>query len=144
MYVSKLFPSQTLGLLVSAQVRNPSQIWYKSIFTSALASHTLRIPQFSRTLPFQRTSLPLLSCRQYQVPANMATSRKIVLTPEDHGVFYSKGLTVKSAAKASEVLQENHDKFHITYNADGFHSEYQFGERCPRFLCFLPLILTFA
>ena len=121
--VLKLFPFANIEVSCVSPSPNPGQIWCKSIF-------------------LQRTFLPLLSFKHYQVPANMATSRKIVLAPEDHGVFYFKSLTMDSAVKASEVLQGNHDKFHITYNADGFHSEYQFGERCPRFLLFLSHILA--
>ena len=57
----------------------------------------------------------------------MATSSKIVLTPAITGEFSVRGLTEGSAAKASEVLQENHEKHHIFYNKDGFHSRFDFG-----------------
>ena len=52
----------------------------------------------------------------------MATSSRVVLTPAITGEFSVKGLSEASAAKASEVLQENHEKHHIFFNKDGFHS----------------------
>ena len=110
--------TSTLGRLTQVPISN--QIGGRAIFVRALLASS----QISCNLPIQRICLaPPLSCRQYHNRATMATSRKIVLSPEDHGVFHWKGITKESAAKASEVLQENHDKHHITFNAGGFHSE---------------------
>ncbi|KAI9763559.1 MAG: hypothetical protein M1840_000421 [Geoglossum simile] len=52
----------------------------------------------------------------------MATATKIHLTPSEAGMFHVPGITAESAAKASEVLQENHEKNHIFYNDEGFHN----------------------
>ncbi|KAH0541231.1 hypothetical protein FGG08_004287 [Glutinoglossum americanum] len=52
----------------------------------------------------------------------MATTTKIHLTPSGAGIFHAPGITAESAAKASEVLQENHEKFHLFFNDEGFHN----------------------
>ena len=52
----------------------------------------------------------------------MATAFSIVLSPEETGVFGVQGLTKESAQKASEVLQENHDKHHIYFHGGVFHN----------------------
>ena len=52
----------------------------------------------------------------------MATASKIVLSPKDTGVFSVQGLTKESARKASEVLQENHDRYHIYFKEGVFHN----------------------
>jgi hypothetical protein len=40
---------------------------------------------------------------------NMATPRKVHLTVDDTGIVSFKPQTAEAAAKASELLQENHD-----------------------------------
>ena len=55
---------------------------------------------------------------------DMATASKIQLSLEVCGEFHVPGISQESAAKASEVLQENHDFHHIFRNAAGFHSTY--------------------
>ena len=52
----------------------------------------------------------------------MATAFKIILSPKESGVFSLQGLTKESAQKASEVLQENHDKYHIYFKKGVFHN----------------------
>ena len=54
----------------------------------------------------------------------MATPSKIQLLLSDCGIFHTSGITKESAAKASEVLQENHNHHHVFFNQDGFHSTY--------------------
>ena len=54
----------------------------------------------------------------------MATASKIQLSLDVCGEFHVPGISQESAAKASEVLQENHDFHHIFRNAAGFHSMY--------------------
>ena len=56
----------------------------------------------------------------------MATGSKVQLSLDACGVFHVPGITKESAAKASELLQENHDRHHIFFNADGFHSTSSF------------------
>lgn len=53
----------------------------------------------------------------------MATASRIHLSIKDVGVFHVKDITEESATKGSEVLQENHEKHHIFFNQEGFHSK---------------------
>jgi Questin oxidase-like len=52
----------------------------------------------------------------------MATASHIKLSPNDTGVFRGPVINAESAKTATEVLQENHDKYHIFFNSDGFHN----------------------
>jgi len=53
----------------------------------------------------------------------MATSSKVKLSIAEHPLaFFLPGITVESANKASELLQENHEKHHIFFNKSGFHN----------------------
>jgi hypothetical protein len=52
---------------------------------------------------------------------NMATGSKIHLEAAQQPQFYVKGLREDSAKKASELLQENHEKHDIFFNQGGFH-----------------------
>jgi hypothetical protein len=51
----------------------------------------------------------------------MATSSHIELSPQFRPENGVAKLTDDAAKKASELLQENHEKFHIFFNTDGFH-----------------------
>lgn len=53
----------------------------------------------------------------------MATAYRIHLSTKDVGAFHVEGITEGSAAKSSEVLQENHENHHVFFNQQGFHSE---------------------
>lgn len=52
----------------------------------------------------------------------MATASKIQLSLDVCGEFHVPNIKQESAAKASEVLQENHELHHIFRNAAGFHN----------------------
>ncbi|KAF7542850.1 hypothetical protein G7Z17_g11224 [Cylindrodendrum hubeiense] len=52
----------------------------------------------------------------------MATAKRIRLTLSDIGVFHVDGISQESAVKASELLQLNHDQFHIYFNKIGLHN----------------------
>lgn len=52
----------------------------------------------------------------------MATSSRVQLSLEDCGVYHVPGISAKSAARGSDLLQENHDHYHIFFNQSGFHS----------------------
>ncbi|CZR69439.1 related to HypA-like protein [Phialocephala subalpina] len=52
----------------------------------------------------------------------MATGRRISLSSSDKGVFHLGGISSESATKASELLQTNHDKYHIYFNEIGLHN----------------------
>ncbi|KAF2090701.1 hypothetical protein K490DRAFT_62024 [Saccharata proteae CBS 121410] len=51
----------------------------------------------------------------------MATARTVKLSPSDPPEVYYR-LGEDSAARASVLLQENHDKHHIFFNSAGFHN----------------------
>jgi hypothetical protein len=53
----------------------------------------------------------------------MASASKVELSTADAGVFHVAGISSDSAKKGSEVLQENHDKWHCFFRESGFHSE---------------------
>lgn len=54
----------------------------------------------------------------------MATASKVQLSLDACGVFHVPGVTKEAVAKASEVLQENHEIHHIFFNKEGFHSRW--------------------
>lgn len=49
------------------------------------------------------------------------SASQIKLSVDDAGVFHSPSVNSEYAVRASEYLQENHDKNHIFYES-GFHS----------------------
>jgi hypothetical protein len=51
----------------------------------------------------------------------MATPSTVHLDVLHHPTFYLPGINEASAKKASELLQENHEKHHIFFNKAGFH-----------------------
>jgi hypothetical protein len=54
----------------------------------------------------------------------MATATTVQLSPPEGDLpqYYRKGISQDQAKKVSDVLQENHEKHHIFYNAEGFHN----------------------
>lgn len=52
----------------------------------------------------------------------MATASHLELTTNDTGVFRGPVINAESAKTASQILQENHDKYHIFFKSDGFHN----------------------
>ncbi|OBT59343.1 hypothetical protein VE04_00264 [Pseudogymnoascus sp. 24MN13] len=52
----------------------------------------------------------------------MATSRKVQLSPEVSGVFSLAKPSEESAQMASRLLQENHEKYNLFFNEEGFHN----------------------
>lgn len=55
--------------------------------------------------------------------SDMSTSQ-VKLSLENPGVFQLPSVNGEAAAKASEILQENHDSHHIFFNQSGFHSTF--------------------
>lgn len=49
----------------------------------------------------------------------MATSSKIRLEASQQLEFYFKGFSSDTADTASELLQENHEKYHVFFNRSG-------------------------
>jgi hypothetical protein len=52
----------------------------------------------------------------------MATATRVELTPSTTGVYHVPEIKDDSAKTASDLLQKNHESFHIFFNADGFHN----------------------
>ncbi len=52
----------------------------------------------------------------------MATASTVQLQSLEKPQFYRKGISEASTTKANELLQENHERHHIFFNADGFHN----------------------
>ena len=52
----------------------------------------------------------------------MATPSKVHLSLATRGEYHRPGITEESAAKASQILQENHENYHIFFNQDQFHN----------------------
>ncbi|KAL4754496.1 hypothetical protein BDW72DRAFT_213913 [Aspergillus terricola var. indicus] len=55
-------------------------------------------------------------------PANMATARKVLLSPQSDTGVWSTGIAEPAAKTASAVLQENLEKHHVYFNDMGFHN----------------------
>lgn len=55
--------------------------------------------------------------------SNMATAKKIHISPTSDTGVWSTGVTEDSARAASEVLQEDLEKHHVFFNNMGFHSK---------------------
>jgi hypothetical protein len=51
----------------------------------------------------------------------MATANTIKLEPGQKAVFRREGITGEMVVKASELLQENHERHHVFFNRSGFH-----------------------
>ena len=52
----------------------------------------------------------------------MATASHVELTPSTAGVYHAPDISSQSAKVASDLLQENHDSYHIFFNQSGFHN----------------------
>ncbi|KAM0701477.1 hypothetical protein Q7P35_011839 [Cladosporium inversicolor] len=53
----------------------------------------------------------------------MATASRVLLSTHEQPAFSLPGLDAPEKAKtASELLQENHDRFYMFFNNDGFHN----------------------
>lgn len=51
----------------------------------------------------------------------MATSSDVHLEASQQPQFFVKGITPESAKKTSELLQQNHEKWHVFFNKQGLH-----------------------
>jgi Questin oxidase-like len=74
----------------------------------------------SRTIPF--TFATKNSQLKIQLIRKMATASHLELSENDTGVFRGPRINSESARTASQLLQENHDKYHIFFNHDSFHN----------------------
>ncbi|KAH8591440.1 hypothetical protein B0O99DRAFT_632065 [Bisporella sp. PMI_857] len=91
-------------------------------------SRSSRNEKLSHLRPlFQRKSLATVSSFQKwrDTPAEstrMATPTKIHLDVKDIGIFKVKPQSTETAAKTSELLQDNHTNHHVLFNNSGFHN----------------------
>ena len=93
---------------------------------------------YSRLPPRSYSRKAASSPNHTKNPCAMATASRIRLSSNTPGVFHVPNIAEVSAAKASEVLQENHDNHHIFFNQSGFHSRFRPLRRisCPGLLKF--------
>lgn len=49
----------------------------------------------------------------FRTTRTMATASKVQLSANEHPVFYLPGISEDTVKKTSELLQENHDNYHI-------------------------------
>ncbi|EXJ93831.1 hypothetical protein A1O1_02224 [Capronia coronata CBS 617.96] len=52
----------------------------------------------------------------------MATAVHVELNPATAGVYHVPDITTESSKIGSQLLQENHDKYHMYFNRGGFHN----------------------
>ncbi|KAI1615430.1 hypothetical protein EDD36DRAFT_451342 [Exophiala viscosa] len=52
----------------------------------------------------------------------MATAAHIELDPAQAGVYHLPDITLESSKIGSQLLQENHDRYHMYFNRGGFHN----------------------
>lgn len=63
------------------------------------------------------------SARQATMASASASASILALNPQQHtGVFSTPPLNSGVAAKATELLQLNHQQWHMYFNQSGFHS----------------------
>lgn len=68
------------------------------------------------------TTTANITAQPFDISSNMATTKKIQLSPQTDIGVWSTGVTEDSARMASEVLQEDLEKHHVFFNEMGFHS----------------------
>lgn len=52
----------------------------------------------------------------------MATASKVQLSTDNQPEYYRSGISKEQAHKVSELLQHNHDNYHIFFHPDGLHN----------------------
>jgi hypothetical protein len=69
-------------------------------------------------------SIRALRTISFNTRRKMATASKVELSTDvgDWPQYYRSGITQEQSKKASEVLQQNHDKYHIFFHPDGLHN----------------------
>lgn len=102
----------------------------RPIFYSKRSILLLDLSQICATFSFVPSSRPgkepsvVHRTKSLRHQTNMSASASQVKLSSDHcGVFHLPSVTKESAAKASQVLQENHEIHHCFFNASGFHSK---------------------
>ncbi|KIW68530.1 hypothetical protein PV04_04469 [Phialophora macrospora] len=59
---------------------------------------------------------------RFQHPRSMATASRIELDPAAAGVYHVPDISAEAGTVGSQLLQENHDKYHMYFNTSGFHN----------------------
>jgi hypothetical protein len=52
----------------------------------------------------------------------MATATHVELSPSSAGVYHVPDISAQSGRIGSQLLQENHDRYHMYFNRGGFHN----------------------
>jgi hypothetical protein len=77
--------------------------------------------QASRFLTQSSPRAPFFPATTAYTTSAMATSSNVRLSATQELLFFLPGISSQSAEKASDLLQKNHEQFHIFFNDDGFH-----------------------
>jgi len=102
-----------------SMISNPSLIYsYPHSLTYFCQRTTFPWGNPSFTVPYPRKFTPLTT----RIKRTMGSASRVKLSLEACGEFHVPGITKESAVKATELLQENHERHHIFFNAEGFHS----------------------
>jgi hypothetical protein len=90
--------------------------------TSAIATNCLS--PLTKHQPSSNTVFRLRHFQPNKVPGRrtMATASHIELSPSAAGVYHVPDITAESGKVGSQLLQENHEKYHIFFNQSGFHN----------------------
>lgn len=102
----KPFRLPTATILRSVRARTPPPLYEKNTVSRA---------RFA-------TTATITTAKPFDISSNMATAKKIQLSPQTDTGVWSTSVTEDSARTASEVLQEDLEKHHVYFNAMGFHS----------------------
>lgn len=127
-----LLSSTTTRAITSAAARGPRiPIWSSrsstvTILRPARARTALPICNLRNIVPGARfaatTTGTAATAQPFDISSNMASAKKIQLSPQTDTGVWSTGVVEDSARTASEVLQEDLEKHHVYFNDMGFHS----------------------
>ncbi|KIV86432.1 hypothetical protein PV11_02044 [Exophiala sideris] len=83
-----------------------------------------RLPGLTSTLHKLRPSASPAQIHHLRVSARrtMATAAHIELNPAQAGVYHLPNISSESSKIGSQLLQENHDRYHMFFNRSGFHN----------------------
>lgn len=105
-------------------IRWSSQLSTITILRPARLRTVLSFYDLNGSAPGARlaTTTTGIAAKPFDISSNMATAKKIQLSPQTDTGVWSRGVTEDSARMASEVLQEDLEKHHVFFNNMGFHS----------------------
>lgn len=135
----RLSPTTTRAI-TSVAARSPripirsSRLSTATIFRPVRARTALSICNLRNTVPGARftSTTTITTAQPFDISSNMASAKKIQLSPQTDTGVWSTGVTEDSAQTASEVLQEDLEKHHVYFNDMGFHSKSNMHYHSPR------------